>query len=170
MKTTQDNADLIMVARHIQWMFFDVDGVMTDGGLYYDAHGEALKRFNALDGHGLKAVQAAGIGVGILSGRSHPAVEARGRELGLGPILLGRQNKLEAFETWCASSHVPAVHCGHMGDDLPDLAVMAKVGLSASVCGGHPEVRAAARWVSTLPGGHGAVRELCDFILRSRVG
>jgi len=160
--------DPAAAARALSFMFFDVDGVMTDGGLYYDATGEALKRFHVLDGHGLKALQAAGVGVGILSGRSHPSVLHRARELGISQVLLGRENKLDAFEQWRASSGLSAAACGHMGDDLADLPVMSAVGLAASVCNGHADVLAQADWVSAKPGGHGAVRELCDFILKAR--
>ena len=160
--------DPAAAARALAFMFFDVDGVMTDGGLYYDAAGEALKRFHVLDGHGLKALQAAGVGVGILSGRSHPSVLHRARELGITQVLLGCDDKRAAFHQWLATSGLSASACGHMGDDLADLPVMTEVGLAASVCNGHADVLAQADWVSTRPGGEGAVRELCDFILKAR--
>jgi 3-deoxy-D-manno-octulosonate 8-phosphate phosphatase (KDO 8-P phosphatase) len=160
--------DPAAAARALSFMFFDVDGVMTDGGLYYDAAGEALKRFHVLDGHGLKALQAAGVGVGILSGRSHTAVVHRARELGISHVLLGCDDKLAAFHHWLNDNGMSASACGHMGDDLADLPVMAEVSLAASVCNGHADVLAQADWVSTKPGGEGAVRELCDFILKAR--
>jgi 3-deoxy-D-manno-octulosonate 8-phosphate phosphatase (KDO 8-P phosphatase) len=92
----------------------------------------------------------------------------RARELGISQVLLGRENKLDAFEQWRASSGLSAAACGFMGDDLADLPVMSAVGLAASVCNGHADVLAQADWVSAKPGGHGAVRELCDFILKAR--
>ena len=168
MTGTTVRRDPAAAARELAFMFFDVDGVMTDGGLYYDATGEALKRFHVLDGHGLKALQAAGVGVGILSGRSHAAVVHRARELGISHVLLGCDDKLMAFRHWLNDNGLSASVCGHMGDDLADLPLMEEVGLAASVPNGHAEVIARADWVSRLGGGHGAVRELCDFVLKAR--
>ncbi|MRD56332.1 hypothetical protein GH816_07235 [Betaproteobacteria bacterium LSUCC0115] len=155
-------------AAGLKAMFFDVDGVMTDGGLFYDGNGEALKRFHVLDGHGLKMLQEAGVLVGILSGRNHPAVVARGKELGLTEVHLGLQDKLSQLQDICQRRSLALQACGHMGDDLPDLPVMQAVGFSASVPTAISEVRRQAMWTAQWPAGAGAVREVCDFILKCK--
>lgn len=146
-------------------MFFDVDGVMTDGGLFYDQNGESLKRFHVLDGHGLKMLAEAGVLVGILSGRRHAAVHARAKELGITEVHLGLHDKLAQLNEICQRLSLDLQSCGHMGDDLPDLPVMQSVGFSASVTTAVPAVRQQAMWIAEWPAGAGAVREVCDFIL-----
>lgn len=155
-------------ARELEWMFFDIDGVLTDGGLFYDTHGELLKRFHVLDGYGIKALRAAGIKVGLLSGRQHPANEQRARELKIDLLAQGEDHKGLAFDRLASSLGLNPLRCGHMGDDLPDLEVFSRVGFSAAVPNAMPQVIAAAHWVSRRAGGDGAVRECCDFILESR--
>ncbi len=155
-------------ARELEWMFFDVDGVMTDGGLFYDERGESFKRFHVLDGHGIKALRLAGIKIAMLSGRQHPANEKRAQELGFDLVIQGESRKGLAFDRLIQSHGITAHRCGHMGDDLPDLEVFGRVGFAAAVPNAVPEVLAAAHWVSTRLGGQGAVRECCDFILESR--
>lgn len=165
------NLQQIEIRRRLQsirHLFLDVDGVMTDGGLYYDERGECLKRFHVLDGAGIKRLLKAGIGVGIISGRSHPAILARAQELGMSPVIVGREDKLEAFESWCADSTLTAKDCAHMGDDLPDLPLMQAVGMSFSVPGAVSQVLAEADWVTARTGGNGAVREVADLILEAR--
>lgn len=160
--------DVLTRVRRLQWMFFDVDGVMTDGGLYYDANGESIKRFHVLDGHGLKALKAAGIRLGILSGRSHPATAARARELGFDVLVQGAGDKGQAFDALANTHNIVFEACGFMGDDTPDLAVFERVGFAASVPNAVSRVIEMAHWVSSRPGGQGAVRECCDFILQCR--
>lgn len=155
-------------ARQLEWMFFDVDGVMTDGGLFYGPQGETFKRFNVMDGHGLKILRASGVRLGILSGRSHPGTEFRARELGFESVVLGNSKKGAAFDALVQSLGLNPSRCGHMGDDTPDLEVFHRVGFSASVPHAIEAVRQQALWVSTRAGGHGAVRECCDFILEAR--
>jgi 3-deoxy-D-manno-octulosonate 8-phosphate phosphatase (KDO 8-P phosphatase) len=168
MPDTVDLADVRRRCQQLEWMFFDVDGVMTDGGLFYNDQGEAFKRFNVLDGHGLKALKAAGIKIAILSGRSHPATAARGRELGFDLVIQGQSDKGPAFDALLKTHAINPERCGHMGDDTPDLALFARVAFAAAVPNAHPSVLAQAHWVSSRQGGHGAVRECCDFILESR--
>jgi 3-deoxy-D-manno-octulosonate 8-phosphate phosphatase (KDO 8-P phosphatase) len=120
-------------AKGLRWMFFDVDGVMTDGGLFYSANGETMKRFNVLDGHGLKALRHAGIRLGILSGRSHPATEVRARELGFDVVIQGAEHKGAAFDQCMAEFGIAPADCGHMGDDLPDLEIFSRVHFAATV-------------------------------------
>lgn len=155
-------------ARQIEWMFFDVDGVMTDGGLYYGEQGEALKRFHVLDGHGLKALKAAGVRIGILSGRQHAATDTRARELGFDVVIQGASHKGRAFDRLLAEHRLSGAVCGHMGDDSPDLEIFSRVHFAAAVPNAVDEVLAKAHWISRRSGGQGAVRECCDFILGAR--
>lgn len=162
----QDQA--LAKARRLAWMFFDVDGVLTDGGLLYDAHGEALKRFHVQDGHGLKELRQSGVRIGILSGRAHSAVAVRARELGFDVVIQGENNKVAAFDRLVKEHQLDPQSCGHMGDDTPDLELFERLGFAASVPNAVPAVIAAADWVSSRHGGMGAVRECCDFILKAR--
>jgi 3-deoxy-D-manno-octulosonate 8-phosphate phosphatase (KDO 8-P phosphatase) len=155
-------------AKGLRWMFFDVDGVMTDGGLFYSANGETMKRFNVLDGHGLKALRHAGVRLGILSGRSHPATEVRARELGFDVVIQGAEHKGAAFDQCMAEFGIAPADCGHMGDDLPDLEIFSRVHFAATVPDAAQAVLAAAHWVSRRAGGAGAVRDCCDFIVQAR--
>jgi 3-deoxy-D-manno-octulosonate 8-phosphate phosphatase (KDO 8-P phosphatase) len=163
-----DHREAARRAKGLRWMFFDVDGVMTDGGLYYGANGESLKRFSVLDGHGIKALKHAGIRIGILSGRSHPATEARARELGFDVVIQGAEDKGAAFDRCMAEFGIAPADCGHMGDDLPDLEIFSRVHFAATVPDAAQAVLAAAHWVSQRAGGGGAVRDCCDFILEAR--
>lgn len=155
-------------ADRLAFMFFDVDGVLTDGGLYYDGQGEALKRFCVLDGQGIKSLQAGGIGVGLLSGRRHPAVLRRAEELGITTVFLGIEDKRQCLTDWIANTPWAPHQIGHMGDDVADLPVFAWAGFAASVPNAPPMVRSQAHWVSVLQGGYGAAREACDFLLAGR--
>jgi 3-deoxy-D-manno-octulosonate 8-phosphate phosphatase (KDO 8-P phosphatase) len=155
-------------AAQVAFMFFDVDGVLTDGGLYYDAQGESLKRFCVLDGQGFKSLLARGIGVGILSGRRHPAVSRRAQELGVDTVFLGIEDKRRCLEDWIGATPWAAHQIGHMGDDLADMAVFEWAGFAASVPNAPASVRAAAHWVSDRSGGWGAAREACEFLLKAR--
>lgn len=155
-------------AKALLWMSFDVDGVLTDGSLFYGGAGETLKRFNALDGYGIKRLQSCGVGILILSGRSHPAVDARAKELGIAEVIQGAEDKLAALYRWREGRGVDLTQLGHMGDDLPDLPVLQAVGFAASVPNAHPSVLKTAHFVSVRSGGHGAVREVCDLIVDSK--
>jgi 3-deoxy-D-manno-octulosonate 8-phosphate phosphatase (KDO 8-P phosphatase) len=152
-------------AAGIRLLLLDVDGVLTDGRLYYGAGGERLKVFHVRDGHGIKQVLGAGIQVSIISGRRSPAVAARCRELGVRELQQGVRDKLQAFERLCARLRLRPADCACVGDDVPDLPLMRRVRLSFAVADAHPEVRRAADIVTSLPGGHGAVREVCDRLL-----
>ena len=152
----------------LRWMFFDVDGIFTDGGLFYGVDGEVLKRFNVLDGYGIKQLMESGISVGLISGRDHPSTKVRARELGITNIMLGVENKLEAFSKWTSISGVDPKACGHMGDDYPDLELFKAVGFSASVPNATDKVKKGADFVTKKNGGMGAVREICELILDFR--
>jgi 3-deoxy-D-manno-octulosonate 8-phosphate phosphatase (KDO 8-P phosphatase) len=155
-------------AKKIKLMIFDVDGVLTDGGLRYGAEGELIKTFNALDGHGIKLLQEYGVQVGIISARNSAIVARRAADLGIQQVKQGIHDKRLAFEELVQELKLSAEQCGFMGDDVIDLPVMTRVGFAASVPNGHPEVQTRAHYVAQARGGHGAVREVCDFILRAQ--
>jgi 3-deoxy-D-manno-octulosonate 8-phosphate phosphatase (KDO 8-P phosphatase) len=154
----------------IELLILDVDGVLTDGRLYFDAKGEALKVFHVRDGHGIKLLLSAGIEVAAVSGRRSAAVTARMRELGVTNVVQGCADKVSALQRLCKKLKLAPLSCACICDDTPDLALMSAVGLAAAVADAHPVVLSAAHWVSKAPGGQGAVRELCDALLRARHG
>ena len=155
-------------ARQVRLMIFDVDGVLTDGGLRYGPQGETLKTFHVLDGHGIKLLQQFNVKTAIISARETAIVAKRAADLGISLLHQGVHDKRAAFEQLLVELDLAAEQCGYMGDDLIDLPVMTRVGFCASVPNAHPEVRARAHWVSDSPGGLGAAREACDFILRAQ--
>jgi 3-deoxy-D-manno-octulosonate 8-phosphate phosphatase (KDO 8-P phosphatase) len=154
----------------IELLILDVDGVLTDGRLYFGARGEALKAFHVRDGHGIKLVMAAGVQVAAFSGRRSAATAARLRELGVPTVVQGCSDKLLALNKLSDRLKVDPLNCACIVDDTPDLALMSAVGLAAAVADAHPIVLSAAHWISRTHGGFGAVRELCDAILRARAG
>lgn len=155
-------------AAAVRLLVLDVDGVLTDGRLFFGADGEALKVFDVRDGHGIKLLREAGIEVAILSARRSPIVERRARELGIGNVIQGAADKGAAFADLMRSLQLVPGRCGYIGDDWPDLAAMAQAGFAATVADAAAEVREAAHWISSAPGGRGAVRELAEFILRAQ--
>jgi 3-deoxy-D-manno-octulosonate 8-phosphate phosphatase (KDO 8-P phosphatase) len=153
----------------IELVVLDVDGVLTDGRLYFAARGETLKVFNVRDGHGIKLLRHAGVAVAAVSGRRSGAAGARMRELGV-PLVQGCGDKVAALERLTRRLDIDPLCCACLCDDTPDLPLMAAVGVACAVADAHPVVLSAAHWVSHANGGHGAVRELCDAILRARAG
>ncbi|MEJ0002683.1 MAG: 3-deoxy-D-manno-octulosonate 8-phosphate phosphatase [Pararobbsia sp.] len=149
-------------------MIFDVDGVLTDGRLYFGAEGEMLKAFDTLDGHGVKLLRHAGVQTAIITGRSSQIVARRARELAIDHVFQGVRDKTVAFAELLAATGIGAADTGYMGDDWPDLAVMLKAGFAAAPANAHAELRQRAHYVASERGGHGAVREVCDVILRAR--
>ncbi len=156
------------LAARIRLLVLDVDGVMTDGRLWFGPTGEALKVFHVRDGYGIKAVQKAGIEVAVISGRSSAAVAERLTELGVRHVLQGVEDKGPALVRLLEQTALAAADCACLVDDLPDLPLMRGVGLPVAVADAHPAVLAEAAWVTRTPGGHGAVRELCDVLLAAR--
>jgi 3-deoxy-D-manno-octulosonate 8-phosphate phosphatase (KDO 8-P phosphatase) len=150
----------------IQLLILDVDGVLTDGRLYFGPKGEALKVFHVRDGHGIKLLLAAGVQVAAFSGRRSTATAVRLRELRVPTVVQGCSDKLLALH----KLSVHPLNCACIVDDTPDLPLMSAVGFAAAVADAHPLVRSAAHWVAASGGGLGAVRELCDAILRARAG
>ncbi len=160
--------DLAERARLVRLAIFDVDGVMTDGTLYIGADGEAFKAFNILDGHGLKMLQASGVGTAIISGRASQAVARRARELDIAHVVQGSSDKAQAFERLRAELGLDAASCAFMGDDLPDLPVMRLAGFAVAVANAVEAVKQAAHYVTRASGGRGAVREFCELLLSAR--
>lgn len=146
----------------IRLLVLDVDGVLTDGRLYYGPRGEQVKAFHARDGHGIKALIATGIEVAVLSGRRSVAVDRRCRELGIRHVVQGAGDKLAAFTKLARRLKIRPAECACVGDDVPDLPLMRTVGLAFAVADAHPAVRRTAHHTTSLPGGCGAVREVCD--------
>jgi 3-deoxy-D-manno-octulosonate 8-phosphate phosphatase (KDO 8-P phosphatase) len=149
----------------IKLLVLDVDGVLTDGRLYYGPMGEELKVFHVRDGVGIRALRERGVEVAIISGRRSRALARRARDLGIRHIAQGVGDKLAAFRTLCARLRLRAEECACVGDDSPDLPLMAVVGFAFAVADAHPLARAAAHRRTRLPGGVGAVREVCDYLL-----
>ncbi len=154
-------------ARRLRLMLFDVDGVLTDCTV---ALGEASesKSFNIRDGAALQWAQQSGLTVGFLSGRPSPATTRRANELGIELVIQTKDPKLAAFQTLLTSRGISADEVAYMGDDLADLAVLARVGLSAAPSDAAPDVTARVHWISTVAGGRGAVREFIEVVLRAR--
>ena len=179
--TLNHSPELLLRAQGIRVAFFDVDGVLTDGGLYFseypDGHekaassgglraaGEIIKRFNTLDGHGLKLLQKAGITPAVISGRDSPVLRARLQALEITNVHFGTEDKRPAAEMVLQALGLDWTAAAAMGDDWPDLPVMRRAALSCAPANAHAEVKAQAHFVTQARGGHGAVRELCDLLL-----
>jgi 3-deoxy-D-manno-octulosonate 8-phosphate phosphatase (KDO 8-P phosphatase) len=144
---------------------FDVDGVLTDGRLYIGEHGETVKAFSTLDGHGLKLLSRGGITPVIITGRDSPAVRRRVADLGLPHAVYGAQDKLAAAQAQLAALGMDWADTAAIGDDWPDLPLLHRAGFACASANAHAEVRAVADHVTAQPGGHGAVREFCDLLL-----
>jgi 3-deoxy-D-manno-octulosonate 8-phosphate phosphatase (KDO 8-P phosphatase) len=162
--------ELVRSANRIRLVVLDVDGVLTDASLFYGAHGEELKRFSARDGFAIKLAQSQGIAVGILSGRLAPPLQARLADLGIGAelVIQGSREKGRDIEILASGRGVTLEEVAFMGDDLPDLPALRKVGLAACPSDSAPEVCAACAVVTAAAGGRGAVRELIEVLLKAR--
>lgn len=152
---------------NLQLLALDVDGVLSDGRLYYTDQGEEFKSFNIRDGLGIKLLQRAGITVAIITGRTSAMVAKRAAELGIAHVIQGREDKLEALQDLCRNLQIDLSNVAYMGDDLPDRKAIMAVGLGATVADAASDVATIADWQSKLPGGQGAVRELAETWLRS---
>jgi 3-deoxy-D-manno-octulosonate 8-phosphate phosphatase (KDO 8-P phosphatase) len=154
----------------IELLILDVDGVLTDGRLYFGARGEALKVFHVRDGHGIKLLMAAGVAVAAVSGRRSAAVAARMRELHVPHVVQACNDKVAALHRLTERLGLDPLNCACICDDTPDLPLMSAVGVAGAVADAHPVVLSAAHWIAKANGGQGAVRELCDALLRARAG
>jgi 3-deoxy-D-manno-octulosonate 8-phosphate phosphatase (KDO 8-P phosphatase) len=155
-------------AARVRLVVLDVDGVLTDGRLYYGPQGEAMKVFDVRDGHGIRMLLGQGIEVAILSARSSEIVLARARELGIRRVLQGRGDKAGAWTELLAEAGIAAEQASFIGDDLPDVPVLRQAGLAATVADARDEVKSVAHWIAPQPGGRGAVRAFAEFVLRAR--
>lgn len=162
------NTDAVARAARIRLMIFDVDGILTDGSLYFGAEGELVKCFNVLDGHGMKLLKQSGVAVAIISARQSAIVARRAEDLGIAHVRQGVHDKRLAFEELLSETNLKAEACGFVGDDIIDLPILTRAGFAASVPNGHVEVRARVHYVTQAPGGRGAAREICDFVLRAQ--
>ena len=153
---------------HIKLFIVDVDGVLTDGGLYFDGKGEMIKRFNVQDGLGLLLLKQAGVKLAAISGKISDPVKFRLNALSFDDIHLNTKNKIACFESLLAKYKLDGEHVAYMGDDLPDLPLFARAGLSISVPNAHETVKQAADCITDNVGGHGAVREACEYILEAK--
>ncbi len=158
-------ADLLQRAQGIKVAFFDVDGVLTDGGLYISEAGETLKRFHTLDGHGLKMLREAGITPAVITGRDSRALRYRLTALGVEHVRYGTEDKLPAAQEILAELALDWHQAAAIGDDWPDLPVMRRSQLACAPANAHPEVCGIAHYSTTQPGGFGAAREFCDLLL-----
>ena len=155
-------------AKGLKLMIFDVDGVMTDGMLYYSERGEELKAFNIQDGHGIKMLKQYGVEVGLITARRSRAVELRAANLGIAHLYQGVEDKRAAYAALLAQLGLAAEQSGYMGDDLLDLPLLTRCGFAATVPAAPEALKSRAHYVARAGGGHGAVREVCEFILRAQ--
>lgn len=160
--------NIMLLAADVRLLALDVDGVLTDGRLYFSAQGDELKAFNILDGQGIKMLHRSGIDVALITGRSSPLTARRARDLGIERLMQGRADKAAALRELCGDLNIPLQQTAYMGDDLPDLEAILIAGLGITVPNGHWHVREQAPWCTQVEGGAGAVREVCDLILQAR--
>ena len=160
--------DVYSRARAIRLAIFDVDGVLTDGGLYYSDSGEETKVFDVRDGQGMRSLQLSGVELAIITSRKSGCVARRAENLGIELLFQGIENKLSAFQELTASLGLEARHCAYMGDDWVDLPVLTRCGLALSVPEAPAVVRSRAHYVTTAGGGRGAAREACELIMHAQ--
>lgn len=159
---------VLALARNVRLLILDVDGVLTDGKLFFDSNGGEMKGFHVADGFGIKAVQASGIELAIISGRSSTMVANRAEALGIKHLYMGSDDKLSAFREILNNTGISAEQTCFVGDDWIDLPLLSRVGFAVSVPNADEEVRSRVHWVTQLGGGEGAVRELCNLLLRTQ--
>jgi 3-deoxy-D-manno-octulosonate 8-phosphate phosphatase (KDO 8-P phosphatase) len=155
-------------AKRVKVMIFDVDGVLTDGSLTYNADGETTKTFFVLDGLGIQLLAKTGVVTAIISARKSPIVVKRAADLGIHHVYQGIHDKRVAFAQLLAETGVTADECGYIGDDVIDLPLLTKVGFAVAVPSGHPDVQHRVHYVTRAAGGRGAVREVCDMVMRAQ--
>ena len=165
MKTSRFSAELLLKAQTIKVVFFDVDGVMTDGGLLFTESGETIKRFNTLDGFGIKLLQKAGITPVVISGRDSVPLRTRLNALGVTHIHLNTEDKRPAAEKALSALGLTWQQAACMGDDWPDLPVLQACAFACAPLHAHAEVKGVAHYITEMPAGAGAVREFCDLLI-----
>ena len=160
--------DIIDKARGIRLVVFDVDGVLTDGGLFIDNEGREHKIFNSRDGHGMKMLRESGVDLAVITGRRSESVTHRMAGLGIEHVFQGEHDKLPAFETLLARLGLTAGQVAYVGDDVVDLPVMLRAGLAVAVRDAHDTVKKHAHWQTPSPGGRGAARDVCELIMEAQ--
>jgi 3-deoxy-D-manno-octulosonate 8-phosphate phosphatase (KDO 8-P phosphatase) len=162
------SAELQTLCAEIRLLALDVDGTLTDGGLYYTDQGEELKKFNVKDGQGLKLLMEAGIAVAIITASKSESTVHRAKKLGIAQVYVGVEDKLAVLRSLCEQLNITLTQVAYAGDDVNDLPVLSEVGLPCSVADAMAAAKQAALYVTQLPGGQGAVRELCDLLISYR--
>ena len=160
--------DIKEKAKNIELVIFDVDGVMTDGSLFFGDEGEEYKAFNSLDGHGLRMLQECGVQVAIITGRQSNVVKHRMQDLGVSIIYQGYRDKIPAFEALLKEDKLEKNQITYVGDDVVDLPIMSQLDFTIAVQNAHPFVKQHAHWITDRTGGRGAVRDVCEFILEAK--
>jgi 3-deoxy-D-manno-octulosonate 8-phosphate phosphatase (KDO 8-P phosphatase) len=155
-------------AQAIRLAIFDVDGVLTDGGLHYSDSGEETKIFDVRDGHGMKMLQASGVGLAIITSRTSQCVARRAENLGIDHLFQGVENKVSAFQGLLSELDLDPIACAYMGDDWVDLPILLRCGLALSVPEAPAVVRERVHYVTRASGGRGAVREACELIMQAQ--
>jgi 3-deoxy-D-manno-octulosonate 8-phosphate phosphatase (KDO 8-P phosphatase) len=160
--------DILERASRIKLLIFDVDGVLTDGGLFFGDDGQEYKAFHSQDGHGIKMLQKHGVRCAIITGRTSNVVEHRMRNLGIDLLYQGQENKLEGFADLMERVQLAPEEVAYVGDDVVDLPVMRQVGLAIAVQDAHPWVLKHAHWQTPRGGGRGAARDVCEMLLEAQ--
>lgn len=160
--------DIFIKAREVRLLALDVDGVLTDGQLHFSNSGEEMKSFSTLDGQGIKLLQESGVAVALITARSSQLVANRAANLGIRHVVQGCHDKLQALQQLQTALDIAMEHTAYIGDDLPDLACITRVGLGITVPNGHQVVQDQAFCITSASGGHGAVREVCDWIMQAQ--
>jgi 3-deoxy-D-manno-octulosonate 8-phosphate phosphatase (KDO 8-P phosphatase) len=160
--------DILEQARQIRLVIFDVDGVLTDGSIYIGDDGQEYKAFNSRDGHGMKMLQRTGIALAVVTGRTSEVVRIRMKSLGVKHVYQGQLDKLRAYEELKDLLDLGDEQIAYVGDDLVDLPVMRRVGLSIAVADAHTLVRRHSHWQTGSPGGRGAAREVCELVMEAQ--
>jgi len=160
--------DILNKAKNIELVIFDVDGVMTDGSLFFGDDGQEYKAFNSFDGHGIRMLLEGGIKAAVITGRKSSVVEHRMKDLGVELIYQGYRDKTPAFEALMKEVNLSAEQIAYVGDDVVDLPVMSRVGFAIAVQNSHAFVKQHADWITPRNGGSGAVRDVVEFLLEAR--
>jgi 3-deoxy-D-manno-octulosonate 8-phosphate phosphatase (KDO 8-P phosphatase) len=168
MTNDQHDQAILEKAGKLKLLILDVDGVLTDGRLFFDGEGNEYKSFHARDGHGIKLLRQTGVEVAVISGRKSNSVALRMKNLGIEYVYQGHENKIAAFNEIIEKTGITPEQAAHVGDDLLDLPIMIRVGLAIAVNDANFAVKQHADWCTTLSGGQGAVREVCDFIMQAQ--
>jgi len=168
MKTIEQTQALVEKAKKLKLLILDVDGVLTDGKLFFDNQGNEYKSFHARDGHGIKLLRQTGVEVAVISGRKSASVALRMKNLGIEHVYQGHEHKVAAFNEIIEKLAITPEQAAHVGDDVLDLPVMIRAGLAIAVNDANFAVKQRADWITTLPGGQGAVREVCDLIMQAQ--